>query len=300
MCGAILIFGREISAYSLAALAGAVTTVVYCVLQSLFTRKGARVKLMPQEIFYMLLFMAIGVFLGARLLYAFTSIDFSVNDEISIWENIAVWAMQIASGGMVFYGGLIGGTAAGMFYILHFKTPVSEMMDIAFAGVPLFHFFGRIGCFLSGCCYGTEYHGIFAVVFPEGNLGNAPAGTELFPVQLLEACLNLILWAVLTIVYRRTSRGWLTSGLYFLSYGIIRFITEFFRGDDIRGHIGALSVSQVISVFTAAVGIILIISPSWLVRFGEKNDAVYTQWVNEYKEKVRAYKRYKAEKKMNK
>jgi len=297
MCKAISVFGREISPYSLMALLGAVFIVIYCVLQSLFTRKNARVKLLPQEIFYMLLFMGIGVILGARLMYVFTSMEFSLNDEISLLENIAVWGLKIASGGMVFYGGLIGGAAAAMFYILHFKAPVSEMMDIAFAGVPLFHFFGRIGCFLSGCCYGVEYHGIFAVVFPEGNYGNAPPGVELFPVQLLEAALNLLLWAVLSVVYRKTSRGWLTSGLYLLSYGIIRFLLEFLRGDDIRGYIGGLSVSQFISIFIVAVGTLLIISPSPLVRFGEKNDTIYTEWVKGYQVRVRDYKKYKSEKK---
>lgn len=298
MYKAILIFGREISAYSLMALLGAVITVVYCVLQSLFTRRKAHIKLLPQEILYMMLFMGIGVFLGARLMYVFTSIEFSMNNDITLWENIVVWALQIATGGLVFYGGLIGGAAVAIFYVLHFKAPVSEMIDIVFAGIPLFHFFGRIGCFLSGCCYGIEYHGIFAVVFPEGNYGNAPSGMELFPVQLLEAAFNLLLWGVLTVVYRKTSRPWLTTGLYLFLYGIIRFLMEFLRGDDIRGYIGELSVSQVISIFIVAVGIVLIVSPSWLVRFGEKNNTAYTEWVNEYKRKIQLYKKYKSEKKL--
>lgn len=297
MYKAILIFGREISTYSLTAVLGAVITVVYCVLQSSFTRRNARIKLLPQEILYMLLFMGIGVFLGARLMYVFTSIEFSLNEDISFWENIAVWALQIATGGLVFYGGLIGGAAVAVFYVLHFKAPVSEMIDIAFAGIPLFHFFGRIGCFLSGCCYGKEYHGMFAVVFPEGNYGNAPPGVELFPVQLLEAALNLLLWGALAVVYRKTSLPWLTTGLYLFSYGIIRFLTEFLRGDDIRGYIGGLSVSQVISILIFSVGVLLIFSPSWLVRFGEKNNTAYTEWVNEYKSKIQLYKKYKSENK---
>lgn len=245
----------------------------------------------------MLLFMGIGVFLGARLMYVLTSVKFSVNDEIGIWENIAVWALQIASGGLVFYGGLIGGAAAAMLYILHFKTPISEMMDIAFTGVPLFHFFGRIGCFLSGCCYGIEYHGAFAVVFPGGNFGNAPPGVELFPVQLLEAALNLLLWVVLAAVYRKTSRCWLTTGLYLVSYGAIRFFLEFLRGDEIRGHFLMFSSSQIISIFAVGAGILLIINPNWLERFGRRNDEKYLLWVEEYKKRVAEYKAYKAAKK---
>lgn len=298
MYNAIYIFDREISTYSLAAVLGAAVTVVYCVLQSLFTRKNARIKLLPQEIFYMLLLMGIGVIIGAKLMYIFTSIEFTVNNDISFWENISVWAVQIASGGLVFYGGLIGAIAVAMFYVLHFKAPVSELLDIAFAGIPLFHFFGRIGCFLSGCCYGKEYHGIFAVVFPEGNFGNAPPGVELFPVQLMEAALNLLLWIVLTAVYRKTSRLWLTSGLYLLSYGIMRFLLEFLRGDEVRGHIGTLSSSQFISIFIVALGVLLIVKPSWLERFGSMNNAAYAESVKVYKKRVAEYKEYKAAKKL--
>ncbi|MCM1062441.1 MAG: prolipoprotein diacylglyceryl transferase [Eubacterium sp.] len=105
--------------------------------------------------------------------------------------------------------------------------------------------------------------------------------------------------AVLAAVYRKTSRSWLVSGLYLLSYGIIRFILEFLRGDAIRGYVGELSVSQVISIFIIAVGILLILSPQWLVRFGEKNDAIYAAWAEEYKTKVQNYKKYKSEKKRN-
>lgn len=300
MYNAIYIFDREISTYSLAAVLGAAVTVVYCVLQSLFTRKNARIKLLPQEIFYMLLLMGIGVIVGAKLMYVFTSMEFTVNNSISIWDNIAAWAVQIASGGLVFYGGLIGAIAVAMFYVLHFKAPVSELLDIAFAGIPLFHFFGRIGCFLSGCCYGKEYHGIFAVVFPEGNFGNAPPGVELFPVQLLEAALNLLMWIVLTAVYRKTSRSWLTAGLYLFSYGIIRFLLEFLRGDDIRGYIGALSSSQLISIFIVALGVLLIAKPSWLEHFGSMNDAVYSESVELYKKRVAEYKDYKSAKKLAK
>lgn len=262
MYPAVNIFGFPLPTYSLFAFFGAAAIIAFCVLQCCFPRKTSQIKPMAQDMFYMLLFAAIGAFIGARLMYIITSENFTWNPEIGFFDNLWRWAGQLISGGLVFYGGLIGAVAASMLYILRNKTPISETFDLTFAGVPLFHAFGRIGCFMSGCCYGIEYHGLFAVTFPEGNAGGAPHGVELFPVQLLEAALNLLLWAVLTAVYRKTSRRWLTSGLYLVSYSIIRFILEFFRGDLVRGHIDKLSSSQFISIFIFAAGVLLLINPT--------------------------------------
>lgn len=293
MCQTITVFDREISTYSLMAFAGAAAIIVFCVLQCRFPRRNAFVKPLAQDMFYMLLLAAIGTFVGARLMFVITSANFAWNGEISFLDNVWGWILQVAMGGLVFYGGLIGAAAVAMIYILHYKTPVSEMLDLTFAGVPLFHALGRIGCFTVGCCYGIEYHGPFAAVFPERSIGGAPANVELFPVQLLEAALNLLLWAVLTVIYRKTSRRWLISGLYLVSYGIIRFILEYFRGDLVRGHIYSLSSSQFISVFVIAAGVLLLIRPNWLDRFGAKNDGKYLEWVEEHRRRVEEYRESK-------
>jgi phosphatidylglycerol:prolipoprotein diacylglycerol transferase len=106
---------------------------------------------------------------------------------------------------------------------------------------------------LAGCCYGVPYHGIGAVVFPEGSF--APSGVELFPVQLVEAiCLMVI--ALMILLLRFTCRFEYTVELYLLSYGIVRFILEYYRYDEIRGGIANLSTSQWISVIMIAVAVI--------------------------------------------
>ncbi len=289
----IRILGKDIPLYSLFAIAGAVAIIAYCTVQCRFPRKN-RVKIESQDMLFMLIYAAIGAVIGAKLMYIVTSVDFNWYPDKSFFDNIKIWAVLIATSGLVFYGGLIGAALGAIIYIKKFKTPCSEMLDIAFAGVPLFHSFGRIGCFMAGCCYGTEYHGPFSVVFPEGNIGMAPAGIELLPVQLIEAAVNLILWAVLVVVYNKTVRRWLTSGLYLICYGILRFILEFFRGDLIRGHISFLSSSQFISFFIIAAGVVLIVKPAWLDRIAVKNDKKYLLWVADHKEKIREYKEKKA------
>lgn len=270
----IHLFGTDIPMYAVLAIAGAAAITLFCVMQCRYPRK-ALPRIKTSDIFYMLLYAFIGAIVGAKLLYLLTSVEVYWIPQLSFLDNMRYWLLLIAGGGLVFYGGLIGALSGALRYVLHFKLPVSPMLDLAFAGVPLFHAFGRLGCFLAGCCYGTEYHGALAVTFPEGSPGNAPAGVELFPVQLAEALLNIILWGVLLTVYRQTSRRWLTSGLYLTCYGMMRFVLEFFRGDIIRGSIFSLSASQFISIFIVAAGVLLLTDPKWLDSFGGKNDDIY-------------------------
>lgn len=270
----IHLFGFDIPMYSVMAAAGAAAISLFCVLQCRFPRKTPPA-VQTYDIFYMLLYAFIGALAGAKLLYLLTSVKVYWIPQLDFTANLKYWLALVAGGGLVFYGGLIGALLGALRYILHFKAPVSAMLDLGFLGVPLFHAFGRIGCFMAGCCYGVEYHGAFAVTFPESNIGNAPAGEEVLPVQLMEAALNLVLWAVLFVVYRRTTRRWLVSGLYLTCYGAMRFGLEFFRGDLVRGSLFSLSTSQFISIFIVAAGALLLADPIWLDRFGGKNDEIY-------------------------
>ena len=283
------ILGRDIPMYAVFAILGAAAIAGYLALMCRFPRK-APPRIDPYDIFFMLLYAFIGAVIGAKLLYIVTSVDVFWYPDLSFAENMQYWVAIIAGGGLVFYGGLIGALIGGLRYILHFKTPVSAMLDLGFAGIPLFHAFGRLGCFMAGCCYGTEYHGVFAVTFPEGNLGGAPAGVELLPVQLIEAFANIILWLVLTAVYRRTTRRFLTSGIYLVSYGVLRFILEYFRGDLIRGSIFVFSSSQFISFFIVAAGIFLLVRPKQLDDFGKKNDEIYAAELEKLEQKKRERK----------
>ena len=282
----INLFGVDIPMYAVMAIFGAAAISAFCVLQCRYPRSSPP-QIKTYDIFYMLLYAFIGAVIGSKLLYLLTSVEVYWIPQLDFWDNMRYWLLLIVGGGLVYYGGLIGALLGALRYVLHFKAPVSAMLDLGFAGVPLFHAFGRIGCFLAGCCYGAEYHGALAVTFPENNQGKAPADVELFPIQLTEALLNIILWAILFTVYRRTSRRWLTSGLYLVSYGTIRFILEFFRGDLIRGSILSLSSSQFISIFAVAAGVLLLIDPKWLDKFGGKNDEIYRQQLeNRIKQKA--------------
>ena len=153
--------------------------------------------------------------------------------------------------GLVFYGGLIFGIlgAVGMSKILKVDLFSIEGHIVPF--IPLGHAIGRIGCLMAGCCYGMRYEGPLAVHYPDTVIdyidGPVP-GVGYFPVQLMEAVLNLSICIALVIFSRKKRRRGDILFLYLLMYAIMRFCTELFRGDAVRGIYFNLSTSQWISI----------------------------------------------------
>ena len=245
------IFGKTIPMYAVMAFSGA---AVMCIISTLFAK--IRKTVPAEDIFYMLLYAGIGCLIGAKALYLIVSVDDYLLDGKTLKENVQYWLTLLMSGGLVFYGGLIGAFLGALRYCTHFKVPFAKSVEIVIPTVPLFHAFGRIGCFFAGCCHGIEYDGIFSVTYR--NAIGAPNGVPLLPIQLFEAAGNLILFIFLTVLFLRRTNVSL-SGLYLMCYSAMRFSLEFFRGDAIRGNVFSLSTSQWISIFIFCAGVILMI-----------------------------------------
>ena len=125
------------------------------------------------------------------------------------------------------------------------------------ASISMAQGFGRIGCFLAGCCYGRETTSRFGVVFPEGGL--APAGVKLIPTQLISSAGDFLIMIVLLLYYRKNKKDGTPGNvgfLYMLLYGVGRFLVEFLRNDN-RGGAWMFSTSQWISMVILAGGIVL-------------------------------------------
>ena len=148
--------------------------------------------------------------------------------------------------GVSFYGGLIGSVIC--FYLLlkcsSAKTQYSikqwyNLMTLPFLS---FHFFGRLGCFFAGCCYGKATNSFLGVRFPDSiEQGVFHHGIKCYPTQLFEAFSILIIFAVVLFVQKKFE-------VYLILYAISRYIIEFFRGDD-RGYIlKDFSPSQMVSI----------------------------------------------------
>lgn len=245
------LFGIYVSSYTITAIIGAVIAVLFAVTEYK-KRRGERFPMLIT-----LLLSSIGAAVGGSLLYAVTNMGYwYLLSEADSFKAFLAAAVRIF-GGAVYYGGLIGGIIAGMITVKAKKYPVPDITDCAAPAVALFHAFGRIGCFLSGCCYGVESD--FGFIYHNALIESAN-GVRRFPVQLFEAGFELILFIVLwRFLEAKRLKGRLFF-LYLLIYPVGRFILEFFRGDEYRGFIFGLSTSQFISVllFSAAgVGLIL-------------------------------------------
>ena len=198
---------------------------------------------------------------GARAVYVLFEWDYYREHPLLI--------LRIDQGGLVFYGGfLFAGLALAVFARRHRESLVS-LLDFVMTSVPLAHAFGRMGCFLNGCCFGRPCDGPLGVRFPaespvvwhQVTFSLIPRGAAqslpVHPVQLYEAALNLLLYAVLVWTYRRSPREGRATALYLLAYAVIRFATETFRGDDRLRWLG-LSVSQHASIGLFLTGVVVL------------------------------------------
>lgn len=239
------LLGKTISMYGVLSLIGIFTCGIY------ICRKAKQRGYDDNNFIILLLLSSIGVFAGGHLLYIITRADLIVK-LFSDWGKYVksfgdfIDCLGIICGGSVFYGGLIGGVAVGVIYCKKKKLDVAEYSDIIAPGVPLFHCFGRIGCFLGGCCYGIESS--FGFTAHGNELIPTVNDVQRFPVQLLEATLNLLLFFALAYMLNKGIFKGRLFAVYLLSYTVIRFFDEFLRGDTYRGFLFGLSTSQLISI----------------------------------------------------
>lgn len=185
-------------------------------------------------------------FLGGKILYVIVEWKRFLSDPWSV----------LGSAGFVVYGGIITGVLAGYIYTRIKKLSFVKYFDLVMPEIAVAQGFGRIGCFLAGCCYGRQTDSWLGVVFPQGSL--APSGVKLLPTQLFMAGGDFLI-AILLILYSRKNKvdGNVGAG-YLILYGVGRFAIEYLRNDS-RGNVGALSTSQFISIFIVAIGIGLIV-----------------------------------------
>ncbi len=153
----------------------------------------------------------------------------------------------LLSGGFVFYGGIPLGLLGFWLAEKLFGIDGKPYLALGLPLLPLAHGFGRIGCYLAGCCFGVPYDGPLAVTYYH-SLG-APAGVPLFPVQLLEAAVEFVIFALLLGLFLQGWGAGRLLGVYLVTYGVARFCLEYLRFDAERGRFLWLSTSQWVSVF---------------------------------------------------
>ncbi len=239
------IFSFRLPTYGLVSLVGIFLACFWCV--KIADKKG----ISRLDMGFVAISAGIGLFLGAHLLYAITRAGdiaeaFRSYGEFEGFFDFAKHLLELVSG-MVFYGGLYGALCGGLLMAKKKKLPIGDICDIFAVFAPMFHIFGRIACFLAGCCYGV--HCDFGLSGRMVAIG-VREDVKRFPVQLVEAfAILLILILILVLQKKNKCKGNLLF-VYLTVYAVVRFSLEFLRGDEIRGKLLMFSTSQWISLIT--------------------------------------------------
>jgi len=228
--------------YGIMVALGFVTAMLYA------QRRARRFSMPPEDVENLALFAVVGGLIGARVLYV-----------ISNWSEFRTAPAEIVRidhGGLVFYGGLIGGGLAAWRLIRRRKLPVWKTADVVAPAVPLGHAIGRIGCLLNGCCFGRPWTRFPCIQYLPGSESHhvqilkglvSPDGTPLpvFPTQALASLMNLGIFVTLLALEPRLRRQGQLFALYLMLYSGARFFAEFLRGDYLT-YIGPFTPAQII------------------------------------------------------
>lgn len=182
-------------------------------------------------------------------------------------------AALFSRGGLVWYGGFIGGFLAVIINGWRKKVPMRLTLDLVAPALAIGYALGRVGCFLVQDDYGIPTSLPWGMRFPEGLPASTAANLsgwgiavpqnvlptevlQVHPTQLYEvAAMLVVFWLLLRLRTHGHATGWL-FGLYLLCAGAERFLVEFIRAKDDR-FLGAFTVAQATSIAILTLGIVI-------------------------------------------
>ena len=246
------IFGVSVDLYAICFIVGVIACLVFTIIA--MKKCGYSASASDTIIVIGILSIIIGLLFGV-LFQAFYDFIANPSDGFKI------------TGRMTFLGGLIGGVIffLGLYFLYvyvinprlkeknFFKSDMNKgvwyLLRIAPISITIAHGFGRIGCLFAGCCHGhvtTEWYGIW----------NAEVGAKTVPIPLYEAIFLFVLSAVMILLLFKFHMKD-NMAIYLVSYGIWRFVIEYFRDDYRGGFIPGISPSQFWSIIMVIGGIAL-------------------------------------------
>lgn len=213
------------------------------------TRYCARGILHDAELSDFVFYLIISSFVGARLWHVFVFQWGYYAQHID--EIIQIW-----KGGIAIQGAVLAGALYLLWYCYKKKKPFLALADMLVPGLALGQVIGRLGNFFNQELYGLPSTLPWAITIEESN--RVP-GYEQFssfhPTFLYESLLNLVLFILLLLVYRRYKvRHGYTAALYGIGYGCIRFIVDTIRIDPMP-FFGPFRLSQWVSIGFIGLGI---------------------------------------------
>lgn len=252
------LFGRPIQWYGLMFAGGFLAAVVH------WAWLGKRTKRPAGLGSDLGLWIMVGGVVGARAAYVMA--NWKEHFSTNLGDII-----RVDQGGLVFYGGFVGGVTACVLVSL-FKRNKStwtlggrtrkegtwSLGDFAVTALPLGHAFGRFGCWMHGCCYGRETTSAFGIPTKfYGDNGQLLETLTCYPVQLFEVVGLLVLYVLCTMFYLRNQIPGRVFAAYMMAYAVLRFCNEFFRGDERLATVTGFNAAQTTAILLFIAGGVL-------------------------------------------
>lgn len=236
----------NIYAYGFFVALGIVTGAILCILKV----RNSNIEISFEQAADLFFYTILSAIVGSRLLFVLINLKPFLRNPLDIFR---IW-----QGGLIFYGGLTLAVGVSIWYMKRHQLPIWKLADLVSPPIALGLFFGRIGCFLAGCCYGKETSLFWGVVFTKAN-SLARLNVPLHPTQLYDAANGLALFLFLSWFEKKKGFDGEIFSLFLLLYSVGRFFVECLR-DDPRGFFfrETLSTSQGIGILLAITSLFML------------------------------------------
>src|SRR5215813_11489134 len=236
---------------------GLMMAVAFVVGTFLALRESRRLSLDEDKVVNVILVTLVASVLGARMLY--------VLEHLPEFRREWTSALALWQGGLTLYGGVAGGTFAGLVAARRMNLPVWITADALTPALALGTMFGRIGCFLNGCCYGRPTGLPWGVVFPHDSFAFLEFGAQpVHPSQLYNAVAGLALFALFQSLRGRFRVPGVMFWTFIVVFALIRIpldLTRAYEADAVLMRVGVLDIteSQLMSAGLVLFGVLMIL-----------------------------------------
>lgn len=235
---------------------GLMMAIAFIVGTFLSLREARRLSLDEDKVVNVILVTLIASVLGARMLYVLEHLSEFRREWTSV---LALW-----QGGLTLYGGIAAGTFAGLIASRRMGLPVWITADALTPALALGTMFGRVGCYLNGCCYGRPTTLPWGVVFPHDSFAYLEFGEQpVHPSQLYNAFAGLVLFLVFQFLRKRFRVPGVLFWSFIVLFALVRIpldMTRTYEADAVIMRVGVLDFteSQLMSIGMILFGTLMI------------------------------------------
>ncbi len=219
---------------------GLMMAIAFVVGTFLGLREARRLSLDEDKVVNVILVTLIASVFGARMLYVLEHLSEFRREWTSV---LALW-----QGGLTLYGGVAAGTFAGLVAAKRMKLPVWITADALTPSLALGTMFGRVGCYLNGCCYGRPTNLPWGVVFPHDSFAYLEFGQQpVHPSQLYNALAGLILFASFQSLRKRFTVPGVMFWSFIVLFALVRIpldLTRTYEADAVLMRVGVLDFTE--------------------------------------------------------